>query len=74
MFEIAAAIYAVGVVIGLLVMRDRWAVRLVTAALWPLGLVAFAAVVVILLLAAVYLWPVPMLVTIAAGLGAWLVF
>ena len=74
MSEITAAIYLAGVVIGLVVMRDRWAVRLLTAALWPLGIVAFAVVVAILLVAAVYLWPIPMLVTIAAVIGLWLVF
>jgi hypothetical protein len=74
MFEISAAIYLTGVVIGLVVMRDRWTVRLLTAALWPLGFVAFAAVVAILLVAAVYLWPIPMLVTVAAAIGLLLVF
>ena len=39
-----AGIYLIGVVMGLAVMRDAWPSRLVTAALWPLGLVAFAAV------------------------------
>lgn len=74
MFEVAAAVYLAGVIIGLLVMRDPWAVRVLTAALWPLGIVAFVVVTVILLLAAVYLWPVPMLITFAALAALWLAF
>jgi hypothetical protein len=55
-------------------MRDRWSVRLLTAALWPLGIVAFGVVVAILLLAAVYLWPIPAIVTLATAAAAWYAF
>ena len=62
-------VYAVGVVIGLCVMRDRWPSRLATALVWPLGPAAFAVVVSILLLASALLWPVPVL-SVAALVGA----
>ena len=71
MYSAVGVIYAVGVLIGLAVMRDRWSVRLLTAALWPLGIVAFGVVVVVLLLAAVYLWPIPAIVTVATAAAAW---
>ena len=71
MFELVAAIYLAGVVIGLLVMRDRWPVRLTTAFAWPLGIVAFVVVVVVLSFASVYLWPVPVLITAAALAALW---
>jgi hypothetical protein len=59
------AVYVLGVVIGLIVMRDPWPTRVVTAVAWPLGIVAFVVVFVILSAAAVYLWPIPMLATLA---------
>src|SRR5262249_15447842 len=37
MMAIASVVYALGVVVGLLVMRDRPITRLVTALLWPIG-------------------------------------
>ena len=65
--------YALGVVIGLAVMRDRWGTRLGTALVWPLGPLAFAVVVPVLLVAAAILWPVPVLGGAAiAGLLWWL--
>jgi hypothetical protein len=53
--------YLAGVVIGLLVMRDPWRVRVGTALVWPLGPAAFVVVVAILIVAAAILWPVPVL-------------
>ena len=58
-------IYAVGVAIGLAVMRDRWVTRIATALLWPLGPLAFLVVISILLVAAAILWPVPVVGTAA---------
>jgi hypothetical protein len=72
--EILLAIYVVGVAVGLAVMRDPWPVRLVTAAVWPLGLVSLVVVTATLLLAAVYLWPIPALAAIAALAALWLAF
>jgi hypothetical protein len=74
MFELIVAMYAAGVAIGLMVMRDPWPARLATALAWPLGLVAFVLVAVILAAAAIYLWPVPMLVTLGAFALIWLVW
>jgi hypothetical protein len=74
MFELIVATYAAGVAIGLLVMRDRWPVRLATALAWPLGVAAFVVVAVILTIAAIYLWPVPLLVTLGAFAAIWLVW
>jgi hypothetical protein len=69
MFNTLATIYVAGVIVGLLVMRDRWAARLLTAALWPLGLLALAVVTVTLVAASAYLWPVPVIGS-AAVVGA----
>jgi hypothetical protein len=63
------AVYIGGVLIGLMVMRDRWPARLATAVAWPLGPFAFVVVLAILLAASVLLWPLPVL-TAAAVLGA----
>jgi hypothetical protein len=71
MFETLVAIYVTGIAIGMIVMRDRWPERLVTAIAWPLGPLAFAVVVATLVAASIYLWPVPVLATIAVLLGAW---
>jgi hypothetical protein len=71
-FEILVSIYVVGVVIGLAVMRDPWPVRLATAAVWPLGIASLVVVTVILLVAAVYLWPIPMLAAIAVAIAVFL--
>lgn len=55
-------VYALGVLIGLAVMRDRFVPRLVTALLWPIGPMTGIVVVCGLLLVAVILWPTLMLV------------
>lgn len=69
------AIYLAGVAIGLMVMRDPWRERLAPALLWPLGPAAFAVVVVILLAAAVLLWPIPALsAALLAALAVWAIW
>jgi hypothetical protein len=66
-------IYLVGVTVGLAVMRDRWAARVVTALVWPLGPAAFVVVIAILAVMSAILWPVPVLAAAAiVGLFAWL--
>jgi hypothetical protein len=72
MFEALAAVYLIGIAIGLAVMRDPWPSRIVTALAWPLGVVAFLVVVSILSVAAVYLWPVPALATVGLAALVWL--
>ena len=73
MFEAITAVYLIGLAIGLGVMRDPWPVRIVTAIAWPLGVLAFVVVLAILSSAAIYLWPVPVLATLAAVAVVWLV-
>jgi hypothetical protein len=63
------AIYVMGVLIGLVVMRDPIGPRLATALVWPLGPVAFVVVLTLLLAASAVLWPVAVLGT-AAVVGA----
>ena len=70
MSELLLAVYVAGIVVGLLVMRDRWPARVATAVAWPLGVLAFAVVVVILVAASIYLWPIPLLATLAVVGGA----
>jgi hypothetical protein len=71
MSEWLVMMYVTGIVIGLIAMRDRWPERVVTAVAWPLGLLAFGVVVVILVPAAIYLWPIPLLATIGLLIGVW---
>ena len=68
---VALAVYLGGVVVGLAVMRDRWPVRIATALAWPLGIVALAVVAVVMVGAALYLWPMLAVVLAAAAGFAW---
>jgi hypothetical protein len=67
-------LYLTGVVVALAVMRDPWPVRLGTALVWPLGPIAFAVVLAVLLAASVVLWPLPVLgaAAVLGALGWWL--
>jgi hypothetical protein len=67
-----ASTYLAGVLLGLAVMRDPWPSRIVTALAWPLGIVAFVVVLIVMSMAAIYLWPVPVLATLAAIALVWL--
>ena len=62
-------IYVIGIVIGLVVMRDPIGPRLATALVWPLGPVAFIDGITILVIASAALWPVTVL-GLAAVVGA----
>jgi hypothetical protein len=53
----AWAVYAAGVVCGLVFIDARWPVRIGLALLWPLGPLAFIVTVTILLLASVVAFP-----------------
>ena len=67
------SIYLVGLIIALAVMRDPWPERMATAVVWPLGPLAFAVVIAILLVASAILWPVLILGSLALLGGlAWL--
>jgi hypothetical protein len=69
---LAVTLYGVGIIIGLFVMRDPWPARIATAVAWPLGVLSFVVVLAIMSAAAIYLWPVPILVTLAIGVLGWL--
>jgi hypothetical protein len=58
---LSIAVYFAGVALALVVMRDDWATRVVTALVWPLGPMALVVVVSMLVAASVILWPVPVL-------------
>ena len=68
-------LYALGVALGLVVMRDPWPARVVTALVWPLGPIAFVLVISLLLIVAAILWP-PLILGAAAVIGAlgWVLF
>jgi len=69
---VSIGLYLLGLALGLAIMRDPWPTRLITAALWPLGPAAFVLVFVTLVLAAAYLWPLPILGAVAlAGALVW---
>ena len=74
MLELAFAVYVAGFLMAIAVWRDPWPVRLGTAAVWPVGLVSFAAVTVILVAAALYLWPMLLLALVLIAAVLWLSF
>jgi hypothetical protein len=67
---ILVAIYLAGVLIGIAMIRDRWAARLGLALVWPLGPIAFLVVLAVLLVTAAILWPLPVLGALAVLGGA----
>jgi hypothetical protein len=74
MVSAALVVYILGVLIGLLAMRDRFVTRLVTAALWPIGPLAGVLVVCGLLLVSFVLWPAPMAIGAAlVGVAIYLI-
>jgi hypothetical protein len=66
------AVYAAGIAAGLIIMRDPWPSRIATAMAWPLGILSFVVVLAIMSAAAIYLWPVPILTTLALVSLGWL--
>ena len=66
-------IYVAGIVAGLIFTDARPLTRLGLAVAWPLAPLAFVAVVSLLLIAALYIFPVFGAV-VAAGVAAWWVF
>ena len=55
--QIALAVYAVGVVIGLVATDARWRTRIALSLLWPIGPLAFVVVVCVLLIVALVVFP-----------------
>jgi hypothetical protein len=71
--RVAILIYVLGVVAGLIFTDARPLARAGLALAWPVAPLAFVAVVSLLLVAALYIFPVFGAV-VAAGIGAWLFF
>jgi hypothetical protein len=63
--------YLAGALVALAATDDRWPVRLALAALWPIGPLAFVAVVAVLLAVAAILWPWLAVAVAALGGAAW---
>lgn len=61
------AVYAIGVLVGLVMTDARPLARLALAALWPVGPLAFAAVICTLVVTAAFVFP---LVGVAIGTAA----
>ncbi len=56
--QIALAVYAGGVLLGLALTNARWPVRLGLALAWPLGPLAFVLTVALLLAVAAVVFPI----------------
>lgn len=70
--RLALLIYAAGAALGLMFTDDRPAARVALALLWPIGPLAFAFVISVLLLAAAVIFPVFGVVAVSLGAaGAW---
>lgn len=65
-------VYAVGVVIGLVMTDARPLARLAIAALWPIGPLAFAAVICTLIVTAAVVFPLVGVAIGAAAIIGWL--
>jgi len=73
--DLAVAIYVAGVAWGLMVIDARPAQKTALAILWPLGPIAFAVTITILLTASLIAFPAfGVAVLIAAGLVWWVWF
>ena len=66
------AVYAVGVLVGLVMTDARPLARVAIAALWPIGPLAFVAVLCTLLVTAAVVFPAVGVAILAAGLIGWL--
>ncbi len=69
--NIAAIVYAVGVVVGLVCGDAHPAHRVTLAVLWPLGLVAFVVTLGVLLVASLIAFPLFAGVLLAASVILW---
>lgn len=73
MFSVAAGVYVLGVIVGLLRVDAAPATRMIVALLWPLGVIAGVVTVSALLLAALVLFPMVGAAVAVAAIGWWLV-
>jgi hypothetical protein len=69
--RVALLIYVLGVVAGLVATDARPLARVGLALAWPIGPIAFAAVISLLLIAALYIFPVFGAVVAALGVASW---
>ena len=63
--------YLAGALVALAATDDRWPVRLTLAVLWPVGPLAFVAIVALLLVVAAILWPWVGVALAGLGAAAW---
>ena len=73
-WDLGFAIYVVGVVWGLMVIDARPAQKIAVAILWPLGPIAFAVTITILLAASLIAFPVFGVAVVIAAAAAWLIW
>jgi hypothetical protein len=66
---VALAIYAAGVIVGLLLTDARWPARVGLALAWPLGPIAFLITSTILIVAAAIAFPLLGAIAVAALIG-----
>jgi hypothetical protein len=71
--HIALAIYAVGAAVGLVLTDARPLSRTAVALLWPIGPLAFALTITLLVAASLVAFPAVGAAVAALGLGAWLI-
>ena len=69
--KLAAIVYLVGVVVGLVCADAHLAHRMTLAVLWPLGLIAFLVTLGVLLVAAVIAFPLFAGALLAASVILW---
>jgi hypothetical protein len=71
--RLALLIYVIGVAVGLALTDAKPAARVALALAWPIGPLAFALVVTLLLVAALYIFPVfGAVVALGAAIGYWI--
>jgi hypothetical protein len=71
---LALLIYVVGVAVGLALTDARLPVRVALALAWPIGPLAFVLVVSMLLVAALYIFPVFGAIVALGALASWMFF
>lgn len=71
MLTIAAIIYGIGVLAGLIATQGGWGSRLGLALLWPLGPLAFVVTVAGLLVVAGIAFPLFGVIFAGAAIGVW---
>jgi len=69
--DLAVTIYVVGVAWGLMMIDARPAQKIALAILWPLGPIAFAVTITILLAASLIAFPVFGVAAVIAAAAAW---